>query len=1245
MKIEQKQIKVSRKKEKLLITVLFLLLPCWAFAQFPVDYGPKLLSPTCEVVTPHIQWLKPNSQGPLNILFITHRAGMREIVELRQRMDIRDVVFCVADRNKFYTQSPSQPSTITRESMIADLEKKLQGKYDVIVLGNINWSCFPLSLRYQILRKVKNGTTLLGAINGIDKILKRATEKRTVKLPAFLFPDQGLPAFSRFRDFNSLLNSTLDGYQFGQGKIILLKGYNIPCAFQILTPVSAANPLERKNVEYDYYLAYICHLLLFAADKEPGIEIRGKNYLQRKRTDASGLEFTLLNKKEGAKEVTCLMKLRNGNNKIVSAENKKITLAPGDNKVTFGIGKVPAGSYFADLWVTEGEKVLNFGSSFLDISSDSTIADIDIKKDYRREEGVSGKITLENKTGNWEKFALKIIQKDTFGRITGQINLPLPDRRGAVKQEIPFSLPPTSPLAIIQYLEARLYQGKDILDEKEQAFSISNLYPKADLRYILWVGSSKEFSCGSYLAHYFASELYRAGFDTQFTFFSEEIPLANLYHIPYATRFYDVKADHYPHPNVPRRTKADHVRLPCLTDPAYLKQTRRHLTRLAERLKPFSTNAFLMGDECHFAGYGGQFELCFSPTCIAAFHTFLKNEYKTLEALNKEYESNYTSFNRIQPVTLEEVRKNPKLVPLWVDYRRHMENTWAGIFGFARDVTQKVIPEAKIGYSGSDRVINSFGAADFYKLSQVMGIISPYDGAFVTHATVDFMKPGSIMGLGWYGGYNSDRSEIFQRYVPWYRLFRGVNALWVFMGNAGETKSIIAPDFSFYKYFRTNLQEVQELKRGIGKLIISAKPDNDKIAVLYSPGSVHVSTLTKGFPPIQEVLNSLDTLLKDTGYQYQIISSTQLANGILKKEDFQLLILPFVQALSRKEAAEIAAFVTQGGAVAADLRPGVCDQHGKPYEKGILDEIFGIKQQPRRAQGQKGIVSINLPDRFSGSLPAAITDASLKLTAGEPKARIKGIPGIIINRYGNGTALLLNFSLAEYAANSDPSALQVTQSTNKNAPAFRTFAKALLSFIGIKEKITISPELSGLRAYRFKTGHLEYLGLLRELPEPLTSYATGKAKPLTHSAVEIKLNRKYHIYNVRKGEYSGYADRIKLPVEPGKAELLSLFPYQVQKLTITLGKDRIPQGKALAYQIVLSGTAPLPGLHILHLSVISPAGKEISYYSENLAVERGKIKGTIPFACNETLGKWKLKVKDAASGIAAEKTFIIDKKR
>jgi len=1223
--------------KKLFLLLLFFLFCTFSFSALTVE--PKYLSPSEEVITPHINWLKPYKKGPIKVLFITYRkeGGMREVIELAQRSDLNYTVFPFDSPDSFY--EVGYEKSITDEMAENLLMEKLKSNYDIIVLGNIKWSVLPLYAKYQILKKVKEGTSILGYVRDRDEYLNKATEKKIEPDIQILFPYKGLPAFNKYTDFNTFLNSTLEISQFGKGKIILLKGYKVEI-LQALTPVPPTeNYLDIDYIDYDYYLSYIIQLILYASNKQPEVIIKGNDYIKVDRDQLNTVEF-IINSKEKKENISCEFTLRDKENKVMIFQEEKIALLSGENKISFDIKKVPAGRYYADLLLKEGDKIINFGSSYLEISSQAYISEVEIKKSYLKEETITGKVIVFTKTGE-DNLKVKISQRDNFGRITYREIIPVGEK-GIFKKEALFSLKPTTPLTIIQYLDIELYKGKDVLDRKKFTYSISNLYPKEDdIRYILWAAHTDRYnSPGSYLSIYYLSELYKGGFDTQYSNFCEAVSLSNLYHLSIMstipTRFVDLKTDWHSHPGIPKRTKDDHIRVPCLTDPEYLKQVEDELTSKATKVKPFSTKEFSIGDECLFVN--GSFELCFSRTCIAKFHQFLKEEYGTIENLNKEYESNYKSFEEIQPVTLDDVKKDSKLIPLWVDYRRHMENTWAGIYQFSKDTIQKVVPEAKIGYEGSDTEINSYRAADFYKLMQVMELNCTYDRPFINYAIVDFSKPGTVLGLGWYGGYSSTCSIPYNRYISWRHLLRGANSFWVWWGDPGEGGSVVASDLSFYDYFKENIKQVKEMKEGIGKLFITSKRDNDKIGILYSASSVHCSTLTPELPSMEKVLNSLATLFEDSGYQFQVIAYKQLEEGILKREDFRLLFLPYCQSISEKEGKEIKEFVEKGGIVIADIRPGVSDQHGKAYKKGILDEVFGIEQRTTGPEAKKAELQIkdtNFPDKF----PTTYLDSSIKLAKGQAKEYVEGTPVLIINNYGKGKAILLNFSLSNYVEQKGELESGTTEVT-KDSEMIRNFFKSLFSFVGIDEKVKTTPEISGVRKYRFISGNIEYLGLLQELPEPIVNYAKGTAKPLVKNKITINLPKKYNIYNVREGKYLGYTDEIKTEIEPADAIVYALLPYKVEDIVLTIPKD-IKQGDILEYGINIKTSGEKPEQHIYHLSIISPEGKEIKHYTDNLKAEKGNVSGKIQLALNEVVGEYKIRVKDIATGKEIEKPFRI----
>ena len=264
------------------------------------------------MVTPHITWAKPASDGPVKALFIVWRGGMRELVELSQRMDLEYTCLPTADARTFCEDKDSyNPGWRDLETMTNDAEQKLKDSYDVIVMANVNWSCFPLMMRYWILKKVKDGTPLIALVNTPDDYLKRATAKKTkFELPA-LVPFKGLPAFSKQADLAAFLNATCESSTFGKGKIFMLRGFSVPTK-QALTPGPQPSILGAPLVDYDYYLAYVCHLLQFAAGKGNAVTIKGNDFRLADRSLFSSVDFTVT--ATASMTVTCEFALRNKDN-------------------------------------------------------------------------------------------------------------------------------------------------------------------------------------------------------------------------------------------------------------------------------------------------------------------------------------------------------------------------------------------------------------------------------------------------------------------------------------------------------------------------------------------------------------------------------------------------------------------------------------------------------------------------------------------------------------------------------------------------------------------------------------------------------------------------------------------------------------------------------------------------------------------------------------------------------------------
>jgi len=1043
----------------------------------------------------------------------------------------------------------------------------------------------------------------------------------------------------------------------------LLKGYDIP-PLQALTPgvarvsslfnledltpgIARTSPLQVKQVEYDYYLAYVVQLLYWGLGWEMPARISGESFVREDRASIKPLEISL----KSEKDIPCDVewKVRSLDNKILLKE--KTAAAWKERQAAIGIdvrGKLPAGSYFVDIWARSGGKTLGFGSMYLELTGKTRIRAVEIKAHCKQNEPLAGKIIIEAQE-DCGPSELWIKRMDGFGRITGKTKLNVEKAGQGESREILFGMDAVTPLTVIQYLCIDLKQNGLIVDRKRSSFSISNLYPENDFRYIQWADAPYSRQNMSYLDRLYWSELAKAGVDTILLWslqsYTEAPYMANLRCLLYATRIVD-KAAAEIGTMAQLQQKWDsgnHVRNPCLADPRYRDKLAADLTRTAQRAASYSTTEFSMGDECWLgARHGMPLEFCFCSNSVAAFRQMLKAEYKSIEAVNREYTAQYGTFDEIQPVTLEEAKKNANLRPLWVDYRRYMENEWAGIYRFGAETIQKVIPDARVGYEGSDGTISSFNGGDYDKLMRGMKFNNSYDGMFVPLAVKDFSRPDTLLGMGWTGGYYHHRSEIFHRYIPWKHLLRGANAhcQWAASPHYPIGGSLMAPDLSWYDFSVFSQREVAEIKQGIGKLLINAGKLHDGVGVMYSAGSVHVAAMTTGIFEMNEVLNNVVSLLEDNRVGFRIVSYRQVREGILGAGDFRILILPFVQALSRQEAEAIRAFVDKGGVVIADLRPGVCDEHGKPYEQGILDDVFGISQNTGNPKMRTGIMKI-ITDGCTGDVGRVTADASVKMAGGSANGRMDQTPGYIVHQYGNGKAVLLNFTLTGYtepAGAADVSLKLLKPGHEKLEAALKT----VLRDAGLKTAVTIRPDVPGLRVYRYQNGNQEYVGLLQELQDAPIEYTKGTARKLTATRVNMALSKSYHIYDMRKHEYLGFSDRVDMTVETGKARLLSLMPYQVKKVSLS-APWWVRGGEELKYRVKIKTDGTKAGMHVVHWSLISPGGKEVKWYTGNQVLEQGAGEGRITLALNEEPGIWKLAARDTATGISATRFFVVTK--
>lgn len=1216
-------------KTNILSLTLLLLLTCIsAFGQYSESY----FTPSELVVTPHISWAKPYAGGPVKALFITTRLNQREVIELAERMSLDYSVFTVGSRTGFSVATDKDTANrvipgAAAEEMTAKLLKLLEANYDVIVLGSIKWDTLPAETRQIILDKVSHGTGLMGMADGLNEV-NAALTKAT--LPAGIadgIPYTVLPAFAN-KTSKAAFATTFQYGQMGTGRVLILTGYPTPTA-QALTPVRTG-PFRASLIDYDYYLAMAIKGILLCAQKEPTITITPlQPAFTTERGVATDMSFQLAGKPTGV-ALAYEFVIRDHYNNTYPAGMGAVTIPEaGAATLSPTLGPLPAGDYFLDLMLRErtdrpNAPVISFASAALSITSATHIESVVPTKSYFSINGpVTGIVTVTT-PGDNQSLRLEVF--DNYNRLLATSDMPV---NGAARN---FSLAIRPPASIVGRIATTLYTGDyqpaNLLDWMETDFSFNDFLPETqELRHIVWVpGSGNDFITPNVM-----NEFHAAGVDTQYTTFKMAIPYANLWHIPYATRLVDSKTV-IATSDPAYRKKDELIRDPCLTDPLYRAKLRADLTAMLTPAAPFATTEVSMGDED--SQVSGKFDICMSPTCNEDFRTFLKKEYRdSLAAVNAEWGTDYATWEDVVPITLEQAKQNGHF-PQWVDHRRHMESVWADIFAFGREVSQEIVPGARVGYEGSDGTPGSFTGVDYWKLAQSMDLNNVYLGDFHTAVTRDFAAPGTLIGLGWYGGYAETRNEPYNRWLPWRSLLRGANSVWIWNGYGG-IGSVMNADLSMESFYRANCQEINEMKAGPAKMLISAKRQHDGIAILWSPSSIHAGTFTHGYNA-SNTLNSLVRIVNDLGLESKIVSSEQLAKGELKNDEYKVLVLPLCQALSTAEITTIKNFVQGGGHVIADILPGIMDEHGKPYPVGMLNDVFGVKHANTEKYREVVGELKPMPDGFS--LGITKTDGNLEEDEGKVRGKVGAVPVMISHQYGRGDAELFNMQVPEYSTKADAKQKEGDFLGYDGGIKLRRLLGNMFKDAGVTAEVTLTPEQPDVEISRFKNGDLQYIGIVQKLARDPLAYSYGQAKPPATVPVRITFPANKYLYNVRTGTYLGQTNATDTMLAPGIAQLYALLPYRVVRIALTTPATAVA-GTTITFtaQII---SAAAPGTHCLNVRVIDSAGIN---YTRNILTSNGVASIAIPLALNDPTGNWRMEVKDTASGMKATAEFTVTK--
>ena len=1232
-----------------------------------------------DVVTPHTPWARPYAGRGLKLVVIAPRWTQRATIELQQRFDFDAVPVMTLFHHTWSGKDGPHYGWIkygTREITTARAMTVLRSLSppDVIVIGWLTCSILPAEVEQAILDNVAAGSGLVifnpkPLSDNLKSLIKQCEAISAEAVHAVIdgLPTQQLPPLGQTTP-RSFIDQGAKFYQ-GQkgGRIVVVDYAPLPttrssnCYFS--PPGADMANKGILDIHYDYYCSLAGRVILWAGNNMPQVKLTGWENLSNQidtQTSPGNLGVLRIDSEYLSEKMTAQLVIRDADSTV---EHQSSHLISEDMQISLKFPHLKTGGHYADIILRDRKgRTLDWGTKYFTSTSGVKITSLTTdQKSYKPNQPMPVDITME---GNLTGIKLEVNIFDTHNRLVWAKEV---DAQPQVLLQVDVSDVHTVQCQV----RVILSQADQMLAKHTIKVLIRQPQPLADqYQYGAWASTNASF-VRRQSAQILAEQGVRTGIlggDM------DDWAELNVMSGPYITRYLSLNDT---------SQRGLMVRKPCLTDPEYLKQEEEKLRGKTEYYKHYSPPAYSLGDD-----QGMMREPqdgCVSPTCLVAFRKYLNEKYGDLKTLNTSWGTHYFSFDEAMPLSLPDAITS-KQYPRWADHRLYMDQLFVQMHSDSKAIVRDVDPEARVGFEGP-LADNSWIGFEWKKLMDVVDQMAPYPNAWKWDIVRSFARPNLFFG-GWYGAYPMYRYPDDRRFYPWYMLFQGANIYYFFAtygwSEAGDQSMGMAPDLRSLPCLSETSASVKRIQQGIDRLVLGAQRQTDGIAVMFSRPSQHAAMITPPIPTrdfdtdagwttylaTHDHTWSLNTeanlrLLDDMGLSYVFVDHTDIAAGKLQEGNFKMLVMPFGHALSVKEEKAIKEFVIAGGTVLADVQPAIFDLHSKPLNKGLLDDVFGVKRtgfsfgKPLRDE------MINLADLTQHkSLPDATkkkdqgdpwgipvdeilqftvagkkydvgervpmpVDTTVTTLGGKASARTDaGTPVFITNTYGKGHACLMNMAIQHYLT---------LRAAGRNL-GMQDILKRFLTDADIEPKIKVLPigrHAARVRVFSFQDGQSRLVALLRS-HKRLHDEPAAFADRAPHSFV-VKFPESGHIYDVINRQYHGYADSLDLEIPVATPFLLASLPYKVTSLNCDIRQNH----RTVTIDTSVMVSDGKPGRHIIYIRVTDSKNKRRPEYDLDIIATDGRGSYTFNLAMNDPKGKWTIHLEDVASGTTHKQDILI----
>jgi|GEM_PF-1472103 len=428
------------------------------------------------------------------------------------------------------------------------------------------------------------------------------------------------------------------------------------------------------------------------------------------------------------------------------------------------------------------------------------------------------------------------------------------------------------------------------------------------------------------------------------------------------------------------------VRRPSLVDPEEIAKRHKEVLDKVSKLNKFKPLSGIIADETSLTSYIDDFDFDFYPANIATFREKLEARYKAVGAMNQALKMSASSFASIVPPTTAEAKASGNW-GLWNEWRAHNDDMWTRAMTEYADWFNEACPGMRFSISGT-QASAPFNGIDWAKLTKAFRSVVGYRGRYQDLQRASFHPTGDLKSLSWVGYTGKGLAAHHQM---WGNLLTGDSGCgvfwWLSMRNPDLTWSQSAKDYkAVFDVFR----------RGLGRQYQLTKRNFSPVAVLWSANSQRAAYAVGKFTDFVAAEKEVVESLRNAGFDPYFISEEQILTGDLQTKGTKALFLPMTLSLGRGEQPagikvwpKIKEFLDQKGLVVTTAAPE-CDEFLQPLTppnqfSELTVPLASIKDDLQGALAKRGVNPTVIVKNKDGLPLEALRTYVHELPAGDKK--------------------------------------------------------------------------------------------------------------------------------------------------------------------------------------------------------------------------------------------------------------------